>query len=99
MAATAIDDAKRFLDLHPWSTTDLDNPVEILRDVVKHFDDNLTEKLEEHEREESADVEERAEELVIDVKTKLLSFIKGLRDDLKISEAEYRVALSLAEAH
>lgn len=96
MAATAIDDAKRFLDLHPWSTTDIDNPVELLREVVKEFDANLETKTEEIEKELDAETKEEAEELAGDVVQKLCAFIKGLRDDLKISEAEYQTALALA---
>ncbi len=78
----AIDDAKRFLFLHPWSTTDVDNPVRLLEDLVKDFYDNLAEAI--------ADFEDEA---VQDRVQRLIAFVKGLRDDLKISEAEYQIAL------
>lgn len=96
-AVTAIDDAKRFLDLHPWSTTDVDNPVELLREVVAHFDKELEAKTEKIEEELDAETKEEAEELAGDVVQGLCAFIKGLRDDLKISEAEYQTALALAK--
>lgn len=96
-AVTAIDEAKRFLDLHPWSTTDVDNPVELLRDVVKEFDDALIEKTAEIEEELDEETREEAEELASTTVQKLCAFIKGLRDDLKISEAEYQTALALAK--
>lgn len=94
MAATAIDDAKRFLNLHPWSTTDVDNPVELLRGVVDQFDDDLAEKLEEERAFEDApaDPDDADQPLA-----KLLAFVKGLRDDMKICEAEYQVALALVK--
>lgn len=80
MAATALDDAKRFLDLHPWATTDVDNPVELLADLVREVGGRGRD---EPEPDESVRVE------------KLLAFIKGLRESCKISEQEYRGALAL----
>ncbi len=95
MAVTAIDDAKRFLNLHPWSTTDVDNPVELLKNVVEEFDDALAVKLEEERAGEDAP-DDPAD--VVDTLTKLLAFIKGLRDDCKICEAEYQTAMRLAQS-
>lgn len=92
MAATAIDDAKRFLDLHPWSTTDVDNPVELLRAVVDEYHSDLEETIEDSGMKPD-DIEEKTGAV-----QRLCAFIKGLRDDMKISEAEYRTALTLVEA-
>ncbi len=108
MAATAIDDAKRFLDLHPWSTTDVDNPVELLRAVVDDFDKDLDEKASELEKDHEANVMEAVEERLpeeidkregsaVTALPKLLAFIQGLRDDMKICEAEYQTALALVK--
>lgn len=85
----AIDDAKRFLFLHPWSTTDADNPVRLLEDLVKDFDDNLTESIADFEADDRDDLDEMVQDRV----QRLIAFVKGLRDDLKISEAEYQIAL------
>lgn len=91
-AATSIDDAKRFLFLHPWATTDLDNPVELLESVVRDFDDELAEARSADDDEDN-DFDDQIESERV---TKLVAFIKKLRDDRKISEAEYQVALQHA---
>jgi hypothetical protein len=88
--ATAIEEAERFLFLHPWSTSDVDNPVDLLRDVVKDFRDDLAEAVRDAQGETSTDEDDEIESPRV---SKLLAFIKGLRDDLKISEAEYQTAL------
>lgn len=90
-AVSAIDDAKRFLDLHPWATTDVDNPVELLAAVVREVDDEY-EYVGEDEM--NSVVVHRDPDAVIE---QLLTFIKGLRDDCKISENEYRFAKSIVE--
>ncbi len=88
----AIDDAKRFLFLHPWSTTDVDNPVRLLEDLVKDFYDNLAEAIADFEAEAFFDFEADDKDDQDRVQ-RLIAFVKGLRDDLKISEAEYQIAL------
>lgn len=77
----AIDDAKRFLFLHPYSTTDVDNPVQLLREVIDEVeaDYDLIDNFPEPDDMSKVD--------------RLMTFIKGLRDDLKISEMEYQMAL------
>jgi hypothetical protein len=90
--ATAIEDAKRFLFLHPWSTTDVDNPIELLEGVVQQFDDDLEEAIrngtcEEDEEDEEDEIDDRID--------KLAAFIKKLRDERKISEAEYQAACAI----
>jgi hypothetical protein len=86
-AVSAIDDAKRFLQLHPWSTTAIDNPVKLLEAVVDEINADYTLKDDVLTPDDIGTLKEPAE--------KLLAFIKGLRDDCKISEAEYQVALDL----
>lgn len=83
MSAPAIEEARRFLNLHPWSTTDIDNPVDLLEAVVADY----------------AKLEEECAQLVEDEAPtdRLLVFIRRLRDDRKISEAEYQTAVHLAE--
>lgn len=88
----AIDDARRFLYLHPYATTAEDNPVQLLQLVVDEHD-----KASEDEDEGMQPEEDEGMQPEEDAKTKLMTFIKGLRDDLKISEAEYRVALALTQ--
>ena len=90
-AATAIDDAKRFLFLHPWSTTDLDNPVELLESVVRDFDDELAEATREVNGDDDGGDGGESERI-----DKLVAFVKKLRDERKISEAEYQAALQYA---
>jgi hypothetical protein len=82
---TALDDAKRFLDLHPWATTEVDNPVDLLAALVAEIDDEEAE--DEVEPESASDASQRVE--------RLLGFIEGLRKQRKISEQEYRSALAL----
>ncbi len=84
--ASTIEDAKRFLYLHPHATTAVDNPVELLAAIVKDFE-ALEEEIEEKEDDDDTG----------SVSQKLLAFIKGLRDDMKICEAEYQTALGLAK--
>jgi len=75
--AQAIADAKLFLWKHPLSTTEIDNPVEILEDIVREYD-------KDEDDEGDASKSER-----------LLTFIKNLRDQRKICEAEYQVACAI----
>lgn len=99
MAVTSIDEAKRFLDLHPWATTDVDNPVELLRNVVNDFEKDLIEKTAELTEGEDAPDDPADEEPVgiTERLEKLVMFVRGLRNDMKICESEYQVAFSLAK--
>ena len=83
---TALDDAKRFLDLHPWATTEADNPVELLAALVAEVDVEEDEDEDEEEAQPS-DAPQRVEALI--------GFVRGLREQAKISEKEYRSALAL----
>jgi hypothetical protein len=91
---SAYDEAKRFLRLHPWSTTDVDNPVELLGDLVGEIESGeLPDLSADDDGVDDGDEDDRQSETL----DKLMAFVKGLRDDLKISEAEYRIALSLVD--
>lgn len=81
---TALDDAKQFLERHPWATTDVDNPVELLAALVAEVD---VEDDDDEEAEEPSDASKRVEAL--------LDFVRGLRAQAKISDYEYRNALAL----
>jgi len=87
VSVSAIEEARKFLWRHPWFTSELDDPVELLRDVVKEIDEENA-ALDE---DEDSNTEQAGE-----IAQRLLAFIKGLRDDLKISETEYQTALALA---
>jgi hypothetical protein len=80
--AQAIADAKLFLWKHPLSTTDVDNPVEILEDIVREY-----EKDDDDEAEDDDHNAYRCE--------RLLTFIKRLYDQRKICDAEYRTACAI----
>lgn len=96
-AATSIDDAKRFLFLHPWSTTDLDNPVELLESVVHDFDAVLAAVTREASNDDDDDGRSAGDgEYESGRVDKLMAFVKKLRDERKISEAEYQSALQYA---
>lgn len=86
----AIDDARRFLYLHPFATTSVDNPVQLLQEVVDEYD-------KEQEQEEDEDEGMQPDEDCASPIDKLLTFVKGLRDDMKICEAEYQTALALVK--
>lgn len=82
---TALDDAKIFLDRHPWATTDADNPVDLLRALVAEVD---------VEEDGAAEAEVGESDAPARVE-KLVAFIRKLRDAEKISESEYREAMKV----
>jgi hypothetical protein len=92
---SALEDAKRFLYLHPYATTAEDNPVKLLQSVVDEVeagssdDDDDDEGMKPSEEQDGATLMQKVVSLV--------AFVKGLRDDMKISEAEYQTAVALTK--
>ena len=89
MAVTAYDEAKTFLFRHPWATTEVDNPVRLLEDLIAQIecggaDTGI------HPDDDGVD-----DGSSLDRAANLLSFIKDLREQEKISEAEYQIACAI----
>jgi hypothetical protein len=96
MATSALREAERFLYLHPHATTDVDNPVEILREVVAEAGDMEAEIQELEDTTTSDDeVAEIREELAQakSVRDRLIAFVKKLHEQQKICDLELRAAL------
>jgi hypothetical protein len=89
--AQAIADAKLFLWKHPLSTTEIDNPVEILEDIVREYDKDE----DDEDDEDEGMVPDEDENGDASKSERLLTFIKNLRDQRKICEAEYQAACAI----
>lgn len=88
--AQAIADAKLFLWKHPLSTTEVDNPVEILEDIVREYEkgDDEDEPMAPYDEGEDDNADAYRCE-------RLLTFIKHLYDQRKICDAEYKTACAI----
>jgi SMC interacting uncharacterized protein involved in chromosome segregation len=97
MATSALREAERFLYLHPHATTDVDNPVELLREVVAEAEDieELADELENARRAMVEDAHELEEARGMKKKfDHLVAFVKKLHEQQKICDLELRAALS-----
>jgi len=88
----AMADAERFLWRHPWATNEIDNAVSLLHELCDEHAaaleqiDQLQDQLDEHE----------ALAGKADAADKLLEFVRGLHDALKISDIEFERAQAIA---
>ena len=93
MAVTAFDEAKTFLFRHPGATTDIDDPVRLLEDLVYEIKaGGLVNGGDDRGMQPSNQLSVAEEN---DRVANLLSFIKDLREQEKISEAEYQIACAI----
>lgn len=92
---TALQEAEAFLWKHPQATTDADNPVELLRDVVSEAED-LEHQLEnavDQSDLDAKDAEISKLEQKLEHYDRLVAFVRNLNTQQKISDFELRAAL------
>lgn len=89
---TALQEAEAFLWKHPHATTDADNPVELLRDVVGEAE-ALEHQLENTVDQSALDAKDNEiDELNVKL-DRLVLFVRNLNAQQKISDFELRAAL------
>lgn len=93
---TSIAEAEHFLWNHPWATTDIDNPVDLLREVVSEAT-QLIERLDEVEHRLRTTVHREREPIAAAQLAELVAFIRRLNAEAKISDFELREALAIAK--
>ena len=97
---TAAIESELFLWRHPWASTDVDNPVDLLRDLTKEHEELIEDYNEVTAERDELKVNLAAcdDALALSARLgELLHFVRGLRDTQKISELEYEHAKRIAK--
>lgn len=99
MGYSAVAETERFLERHPTFTNDTDNPVELLEDLKRDYDEldaNYDQLFQENE-ELKQDGGPRLAAAKAQI-AELVRFIKKLNADRKISDFEMREAVAISKA-